>query len=383
VTQTAKRLEKATVWQVDPKSLRVHSWYDKWIADQGVPIYQGNHVDDLRTLELGPWEARECNAAFLQLDGQKGIVDLRVTEIPPGATLPQTKMLLDEKIYVLAGHGLCNLWADGHPPRAFEWQPHSLFFIPPNYSYQLSNARGDQPARLIHSNRLDIAASIIPNPDVFFNNPIVDLNILYGDDDPFSEAQAKTSAEMGAESWRQLIWSGNFFPDVTAWDKIEPYRQRGAGGHVVMFAARYGGAQGTRATMSIFPGRRYKKAHRHGPGFIIVIPKGEGYTVMWEPGSDQVMYCPWHEGSLVIPPAQWFHQHFNLGAEQARYLKISGHLPATGTPGATIEYAHEEPWIREKFQEELAERGLTSEMPDECYQDPDYQWPYGEDMSGD
>ena len=92
MTQTAKKLAKATVWQVDPKSLRVHSWYDKWIADQGVPIYQGNHVDDLRTLELGPWEERECNAAFLQLDGQKGIVDLRVTEIPPGATLPPTKM---------------------------------------------------------------------------------------------------------------------------------------------------------------------------------------------------------------------------------------------------------------------------------------------------
>ncbi len=383
MVQTAKNLVKATVWQVDARSLRVRSWYDKWIADQGVPIYQGNHVDDLRTLELGPWEERECNAAFLQLDGQKGIVDLRVTEIPPGATLPPTKMLLDEKIYVLAGRGLCSLWADGMPERTFEWQAHSLFFIPPNYTYRLSNARGDQPARLIHSNRLDIAASIIPNPDVFFNNPIVDLSILYGDDDPFSEATAKTSAEMGAESWRQLVWSGNFFPDVTAWDKIEPYRQRGAGGHVVMFAARYGGSQGTRATMSIFPGRRYKKAHRHGPGFIIVIPKGEGYTVMWEPGSDEVLYCPWHEGSLVIPPNQWFHQHFNLGADQARYLKISGHLPATGTPGATIEYAYEEPWIREKFQEELAARGLTAEMPEECYQDPDYQWPYGEDMSGD
>jgi hypothetical protein len=383
VTQTAKKLTKATVWQVDPQSLRVRSWYDQWIADQGIPVYQGNHVDDLRTLELGPWEARECNAAFLQLDGQKGIVDLRVTEIPPGATLPPTKMLLDEKIYVLAGRGLCSLWADGKPERTFEWQEHSLFFIPPNYTYQLSNTRGDQPARLIHSNRLDIAASIIPNPDVFFNNPIVDLSILYGDDDPFSEATAKTSAEMGAESWRQLIWSGNFFPDVTAWDKIEPYRQRGAGGHVVMFAARYGGAQGTRATMSIFPGRRYKKAHRHGPGYIIVIPKGEGYSVMWEPGSEDVLYCPWHEGSLVIPPNQWFHQHFNLGADQARYLKISGHLPATGTPGATIEYAYEEPWIREMFQDELAKRGLTAEMPDECYQDPDYQWPYGEDMSGD
>ena len=87
----------------------------------------------------------------------------------------------------------------------------------------------------------------------------------------------------------------------------------------------------------------------------------------------------------MVPPNQWLHQHFNLGADPARYLKISGTLPATGAmaPGAQVEYTDEDPWVREKFQEELAKRGLATEMPDECYANRDYQWPYGEDMSGD
>ena len=41
-----------------------------------------------------------------------------------------------------------------------------------------------------------------------------------------------------------------------------------------------------------------------------------------------------------------------------------------------IEYPDEEPWIRERFESELAARGLESAMPPEAYQDPDYKWSY-------
>ena len=37
----------------------------------------------------------------------------------------------------------------------------------------------------------------------------------------------------------------------------------------------------------------------------------------------------------------------------------------------------QDPWIRQKFEEELAKRGLTSLMPDGAYTDPDYQWEAG------
>ena len=34
----------------------------------------------------------------------------------------------------------------------------------------------------------------------------------------------------------------------------------------------------------------------------------------------------------------------------------------------------EDPFIRSKFEEELAKRGIKSEMPAECYTNPEYEW---------
>jgi hypothetical protein len=44
-----------------------------------------------------------------------------------------------------------------------------------------------------------------------------------------------------------------------------------------------------------------------------------------------------------------------------------------------IEYPDEDPWIRQKFESELAKKGLTSLMPDEAYRDPSFEWKYKED----
>ena len=42
--------------------------------------------------------------------------------------------------------------------------------------------------------------------------------------------------------------------------------------------------------------------------------------------------------------------------------------------GDQFEYHQEAPEIRERFAAELAKRGLESEMPPECYTNPDYQF---------
>src|SRR3954454_20633473 len=62
--------------------------HDLWMESTGIPIHQGYFIPDARTVEVGPWEERECNAAFLKLAGQEGVTEARVTEIPAGATLP-------------------------------------------------------------------------------------------------------------------------------------------------------------------------------------------------------------------------------------------------------------------------------------------------------
>ena len=42
-----------------------------------------------------------------------------------------------------------------------------------------------------------------------------------------------------------------------------------------------------------------------------------------------------------------------------------------------IEYPDEEAFIREKFESELAVRGMKSLMPGEAYGDPSFEWDYG------
>src|SRR5919202_4950730 len=79
----------------------IPSAYGQWVESLGVPVHRGYFVQDLRTLELGRWDERECNAAFLLLAGQEGVSEARVTELPPGATLPTLKMAVDEVVYVV------------------------------------------------------------------------------------------------------------------------------------------------------------------------------------------------------------------------------------------------------------------------------------------
>lgn len=357
--------------------------YTRWVESVGIPIHKGYYVEDVRTVEVGKWEERECNAAFLVLAGQEGVSEARVTEIPPGRTLPPLKFALDEVVYVAEGRGLTTIWAtEGSPRKTFEWQKHSMFLLPRNHTHQLGNTQGSAPVRLLHYNYLPIAMSIVPDPTFFFQNPYVDpLTLEDGQADFYSEAKAILPPESARTRPGRVWWYGNFFPDMRVWDKLHTYEERGAGGlRVGVQFAR----SGMTSHMSVFPSRTYKKAHRHGPGVAIIIPAGEGFSIMWQEGREKV-FIPWHEASVFVPPDRWFHQHFNVGSAPARYLAF--HAPR-GLPGRServedlardqIEYPDEDPVVRQTFEKELAQRGLTSLMPDEAYRDRDYRWAFDE-----
>lgn len=352
--------------------------YRRWIEAQGFPVHETYFVDDLRTIEVGPWEEQECNAAVVLLTGQDCQMETRITEIPPGQTMAAVKFSLDDLIYVLSGRGLATIWAERGPKKTFEWQPHSMFVVPRNYSYQLANAQGHLPARVLHYNYLPMTMSIIPEPKFFFDNPALqpEVDILGGEEhDVYSEAKFIQGASREGRSGSGS-WVASFFPDLMAWDKLSSMGNRGPGAYSSGLA--FPNFTTLRAGLPIMASGTYKKAHAHGSGVVIVIPGGEGMSIMWPMDGEKQVFR-WHEGSLFAPPNMWFHQHFNLNSGLAHYLTLhpARNIEPSGRgivgSRASVEFVDEEPWIRETFEAELAKRGLKSIMDPEIYTNPDFK----------
>lgn len=270
----------------------------------------------------------------------------------------------------------------------FEWGPGALFLIPRFHVHEFTNASGSEPARLLHANYLPLVMSITPEAEVYFDSPIAPPPLP--PDQLYSAARMLTRPASYAPGGVTTFWYGNFFPDMRIWDQLAFQSGRGAGARSVTIELPNSPMS---AHMPVFHAGLYKKAHRHGPAFVIVIPAGEGYSIMWPQGQEKVI-VPWHEASVFVPPAGWYHQHFNVGATPARYLALhpprgfNDHFRAfkgqddDGGEGADrspatlgqIEYPDEEVWIREYFEAELGKRGLKSRMPPEAYRDRDFQW---------
>ena len=355
--------------------------YDEWMEETGLPIHKGYYIADLRNLELGWWEERQCHAAFIQLLGQEGVSSTRVVEIPAGNTLEPLKPAVDEIVYVIEGRGVTSVWiGDGQQKRTFEWQQHSMFLLPRHQHHQIMNMQGEKPARLLHYSYLPMAMSAVPEPDFFFENTH-DAAPDDGDEDVYSEAKLiKSTGDKDSYVDLPAYWYGNFFPDMRAWDKLDANARRGAGGKTVLI--QFANSELT-AHMSEFAAQTYKKAHRHGPGRVILIPRGEGYSVMWEEGKDKVV-VPWQELSMLTPPNRWFHQHFNVGNIPARYLamhppmQFHGHAEKLEDRAKDqIEYPDEDTFVREKFEGELESRGLKSLVPPQAYTDREFEWSKG------
>jgi hypothetical protein len=256
-----------------------------------------------------------------------------------------------------------------------------MFLLPRHHFHQFSNTHGSLPARFLHYNYFPLLLSASPDPSAFLTTHLgeavepradVDLEAMYAE--PFVRV---TQDEDVVWKRRQEVWVSSFFPDMSAWNRLHANQRRGAGGRSV--AMEFPGSE-ISCHMSMFPPRTYKKAHRHGPGRAIVIPAGEGYSVMWEEGHDKVI-APWQPGSLITPPNKWFHQHFNVGQAPARYLafhpplQFDGHAEKVEDRARDqIEYVAEEPAIRERFEAELARRGMQSEIPPEAYEQPNFEF---------
>jgi oxalate decarboxylase/phosphoglucose isomerase-like protein (cupin superfamily) len=155
---------------------------------------------------------------------------------------------------------------------------------------------------------------------------------------------------------------------------LKDYSERGAGGTNMKFDLA---GQTMGCHISEFPVGTYKKGHRHGPGAHVIVLGGQGYSLLW-PEGQEIQRVDWKQGSVVVPPNQWFHQHFNSGARPARYLalrwgswryrfmRLTDNEGSTYTSvkqgGGQIEYEDENPRVHPEFEEAVRKAGAVCRM---------------------
>lgn len=347
---------------VEERSLNLEKTvYEEWVEAQGIPVVTGFNIPNLKRVALGPWERTGGLGAYIQLEGTEDVNDSYVCEIPPGKSLEPERHLYEEVILILSGRGATTVWYGDGPRRTFEWHEGSLFAIPLNAWHQLHNGQGNEACRFYAVTSAPVVMNLFHNLDFVVNNPYEFTDRFNGQEDFFSGE---------GRSLGGRIWETNFVEDTRDFPLLDK-KERGAGGKGIVFEM----AEGALIThVSEFPIGTYKKAHRHGPGAHVVVVKGQGYSLLWEEGKEK-QKVPWEEGSVLVPPNMWFHQHFNTGQTPARYIAIrwgSSKYPVpwhkyTGDfslkeGGNQIEYEDEDPIIRKMFEEELAKNGVECRM---------------------
>jgi oxalate decarboxylase/phosphoglucose isomerase-like protein (cupin superfamily) len=301
---------------------------------------------------------------FVNHDASRVSNDSYVMEIPPGKKLEPHRQLFEEMILVHDGRGSTTVWNDKGKRITFEWKAGALFAIPLNCWHQHFNGSGQAPARYVAVTNAPPVINLYEDVEFVFNTSHDFKSRFNGEPDYFSAKGEQ----------KGLLLVTNFVSDAVNLPLISAKERGAGGGHI-----RFNMAKGSIAShISQFPVGTYKKAHMHGPGAHVIVLTGEGYSLMWPEGEEPKRY-EWQEGTLIVPPNMWFHQHFNTGTVPGRYLAFKHEVVsirnAQGVPkawiskrlgGDQIDYADESPQVRQMFADALGRHGLKSRM-DEAY----------------
>ena len=331
--------------------------YQKWLEGEGIPVIRDFYIADIRDVAVYPWERKGGLGVYLNLIGTGDVNDAYVCEIAPGKSLKPERLVFEELIYVVRGRGATAIWGTDGRKQTFEWQAGSLFSPPLNTWRQHFNGSGTEAARFLAVTTAPIVINLFHNLDFVFKNSFEFTDRYKGAEDYFSGS---------GMSYPGRIWDTNFVGDVRA-IALHDWKERGAGARTVLIELS---ENILAALVSEFPVGTYKKAHRHGPGNHVIILGGTGYSLMWQENAPVQKY-DWQEGTIIVPPENWFHQHFNSGSQPARYLalrwagskkflgmrKFYGVDESTKRGGDQIEYEDEDPTIHAEFEKLLA---LTS-----------------------
>jgi|SRR5680860_96457 len=336
--------------------------FEKWLDKEGIDVVTGDSLDDVRSVPLKPWPRKGGLGVHICLKGAEGCNSAYVCEIPSKESLKPQRHLFEEMVFVLSGEGKTEVWNEGGRKVECKWQSGSLFAVPLNAWHQHFNT-GDKPARYFAVTSAPPVIDLFHNDEFVFENPFVFRDRFNGKQDYFSGK---------GTLYGERIWDINLVPNVETIDLVE-WKARGGR------SSEFELANNTMiAHASEYPVGTYKKAHRHNPGAHVLQLSGEGYSLMWKEGQPKERF-DWHRGTVIVPPRDVFHQHFNTGSEPARYLALrwgsnkfrtgkhlsggEGWYYSISEGGNQIEYEEEDREIRKMFEEELQRKGIELRMP--------------------
>ena len=289
-------------------------FFEDWVAKEGLDLIRGTIVKNVYTQPLKPWKRTGGSGVMIQLDGTGDMDAAYICEIPSGGELQPEKHFYEDLIYVLKGRGSTSVWYEGQRKNHFEWQEGSLFTLPLNAWFQHFNGSGSEPARFIAVTTAPIMMNIIRNEDYIFNNPAVFPERYNGEEDYFS-GKIKWETFTAWDKPLSLAFS-NFIADING----IPFRESSRGGGIRTMSWELGnGILGSHST--IFPSGTFTNIHRHGPGDHVLWLTGRGYSVLFPEGGEKQKE-DWGPGSIIVPPAWWWHGHAVISDEPAQYIAL-------------------------------------------------------------
>ncbi len=182
--------------------------YAKWMEAEGIPVFDGYGLEDVRDLKISPWSRLGGKGAFIQLYGMmEGSRGMYVAEIPPGGALEPERHLYEELICIFEGNGATEIWQEGSRKQMFEWGPWSLFSPPMNAWHRMVNG-GREPVRFLGVTNAPLTMNAFREPEFIFNCPYA-FSSRYAGQDGFFEVGKKRY-----HSGFINVWETNFIPNI-------------------------------------------------------------------------------------------------------------------------------------------------------------------------
>ncbi len=248
--------------------------YQQFVKSEGLPLYEGSHIENLATLALGDWERRGGRGAYTRLGNQETNC-LQIFEIPAKGELKPEHHIYDEVMYVLSGKGATTIWQPGEPKQTVEWEEGALLAIPLNAWHQEFNASADEPCRLVAGSNLPHILNLYHNVDFVFNNPFCFK-------DRYSFEMPGFLSNRG-KHWNPKVYETNFIADIRnlELDLLPEGGYRTSVMRVSMASTSLG-----IHVKSVVEGT-YTNAHRHEAGAHVMVIEGEGYELLFMPGEEK------------------------------------------------------------------------------------------------